>query len=147
MNEVERSEALVTRHLGLPPPWREPLCLASFEYVLSRFWEVAAFIDQGIDLVTDPVRKKVILKHLGPRNGTDEKDYNFNVWLANECIGPGPSTSRFILYRCLDCGRLRTHRQVAQQCCLCGGPSRRMDESLPSDLNTRMAMKALVMGR
>lgn len=144
MNTVERAEGLVKKHLGLSPPWERALGLRAFEYVLKHMPEIVLYLDGGLDAIRDEVRRTNIKRHLGERNGTPVEEYNFNVWLADKCFGPTVNPSDLALMRCQSCLRLRTHKNM-DRLCKCGG--NRQNSSIPTDLNTRMVMKAVVMGR
>ena len=151
MNSVERTEALVKKCLGFAPPFSEitdergrALALRSFEYILEHLSEVVTFLDGGLEVIPDPKRRELILGHVGPQNGTDPEEYRFNLWLANECIG-WDHDIRYVLLRCAECHRIRVNRFIRERVCKCGG--RRLTNTMPPTLNTRMVMKALVMGR
>jgi hypothetical protein len=145
MNVAERAERVLRDYMGLVPPWDRPYAKRAMVWALDNVWEIEAFKAQGMDLIADPARRELILKHVGPRpDDVPIEEYNFNLWLANECMGSA-TPARHILLRCRDCHRLRTHRSFENRICKCGGMS--LSSAIPTDLNTRMAMKALVMER
>ena len=145
MNVAERAERVLRDYMGLVPPWDRPLPRRALEWALEKVWDIEAFKAQGIDLISEPARRALILKPVGPKpEDVPVEEYNFNIWLANECLGT-VTPARNLLLRCSTCRRLRTHRTFEVRPCKCGGMQ--LTSAVPSDLNTRMAMKALVMER
>lgn len=145
MNIAERAERVLRDYMGLVPPWDRPYAKRALVWALDHVWEIEAFKAQGLDLIPDPARRELILRHVGPRpDNVHPEEYNFNLWLANECLGVN-TPARHILLRCAGCYKLRTHRTFETRPCKCGGM--RLTSAIPTDLNTRMAMKALVMER
>lgn len=146
MTVVDQAERVVEKHVGLPPPWREPLPRRALEYCLKNIIAIQEFKALGMTLITEVARRELILKYLGAFDPLKHEieDYNFNVWLANECIGK-VTPARHIFLRCTGCNTLRCNRSIEDRICKCGGS--RMTGEVPSDLNTKMAMRALLLNR
>ena len=137
---IDRAEKIMRDHMGLAPPWGEPWKRRAFEYVLERVPEIELWRDQGLALVADPVRRGLIVGALGEQNGHEHTDYNFNVWLANECIGERPASSSNIFFRCMSCFKVLPSRMLGEYC-KCGG--RRL-YPVAGGITTRKAMRALL---
>lgn len=111
------------------------------EYCAERLATIETFRALGLQAVTED-RKKLILSYLGERNGQDPVDYNFNVWVLNEAIGPTVLSDDLIFYRCLSCHKVRTARGVGQGPCKCRG-TRLSDAVGPLETGSIIGMLAL----
>lgn len=140
---IDRAEKIMRDHLGLAPPWGEPWKRRAFEYVLERVPEIEVWRDQGLALVKDEIRRKLILEALGNQNGHEHTDYNFNVWLANECIGEHPAATSSIFFRCMSCFKIIPGGMLDRYC-YCGG--HRL-YPVAGGITTRKAMRALLRAR
>jgi hypothetical protein len=143
MNVAEQAERLMREHLGVVPPWDRPWKLRAFEYILAHLPQIQAFRDQGLALISEPQRIKLIKTYIGEQEGHEHTDYNFNVWLLNECIGERIMSHDDIFMTCLVCHKPRTGAGMSRGLCRCGG--QRMSNCV-APLDTRKAMAYLAMG-
>lgn len=135
-------DRVLDKHTGIRFPFDKRWKRLAAEYCAERLDQIEVFRALGLQAVSDLTRRNLIASYLGPMNGHEPDDYNFNVWVLNEAIGDRVVSDDIIFWRCLGCYKIRTSRGVGSGPCKCRG-TRLSDTVGPLETGRIIGMLAL----